>query len=470
MRKPVLIMLAALLLAPLLLACVPARAASAQEAASEPALDPRALRAIRTLHDSEAPAQDDLVARIEAFGALPVDELLRLLEHGRIDAHVGSGGDYDPLDGDVQQMNRHQERLLLTLLERAGSSVVDPAIERLLARSQAPGAVAAAILAAGSTWDASRLRDLFELALPLEDPARVDPRLERALEKGVARVLEGDPRAFETLSANWTHLPEPLLPAVIRAVGATRDGRGVELLGDVITRAPAQAGLVVAQLRRLGPSLDPDLNARLAAGLRERLDPLQATITRAALLALAELEDFESVPRMLELLETAPACQESALWALQRLAGRDWVDSPGSWRRWYESELEWHRSTWPQLSRELASPESGSRELESREPADATRSEQSILVLRAYARQRLYRHDLALEVGRFLELQTNRNVCLVAIDTLSQLGSRRGLPALVALLQRDDTELAAAALRALHVITGETHPADSPEWSSMLAP
>jgi HEAT repeat protein len=433
---------------------VPLPAASAQTRRGKDIspVRPAVLRSLRALHDPEALEREDLIERIEESGPLPVDDLLRFLELGRIDAYLGMGSDFDPMDGDAQLMNRYQERMILDLLDRAGASLVDPALQRLLERSESPAALAAAILGTGAVGDATRLRSLYELALPLEDPGRVDARIERALEKGVASILQEDPAGFRVLTANWQQLPVAMVPSMVRAVGAAADGRGVELLGQVIVWLPEQAGLAVAQLRRLGPSPEPEVNQRIAAELRTRLDPLQPNLCRAAILALAELQDFHAVPQLLELLETAPPLQENALWALQRLTGRSWADSPGWWRRWYEGELAWRDSRYPRASREL------------RESGD---DERLLSILREYGAQRLFRHDLAGEVGVLLSVSKLRAVRAAAIETLIQLESRAAVPVLVQVLDAGDEELATAALRALQLITGETHAVDSPEWGRL---
>jgi HEAT repeat protein len=339
------------------------------------------------------------------------------------------------------------------VLDQAGAEQVQPALDRLLARSKEPPALAAAILGTGAIGGAGHLRALFELAAPPADAQRLHPAVERALEEATTALLVADARAFETLAASWTQMPAAFVPAVIRGVGATADGRGVELLGQILVWSPEHAPLAVAQLRRLGPSPDPEVNARIADELRSRLDPLDPAFCRAAILALAELGDFHSVPQLIDLLETAPAVEENALWALQRLTGRNWADSPDWWRSWYAAELAWREQAYPRLSRELR---------------EAVQRETLVVALREFGDHRLFRHDLALEVAELLD-NRDRPVRLLAIDTLQQLGSKAALPALVELLADEDEFLRDAAWRVLQALTGETHPVDSPKWATLAA-
>ena len=437
------------LLAVLLLAAA-ARSQAGEPPAPAP-VAPAVLRAIRVLHDPEAPPHDVLIQRIVEAGPPPVDAFLRFLEEGRIDACFGTGLDFDPMDGDAQLMNRYQQKLILEVLERVEPTLVQSGIERLLERSQEPPAVAAAVLCMGAVGDADQLRKVFELAGVPTDGQRVDPAIERALEQGVADLLVDDPAGFGALAACWQQLPEALMPSLVRAVGATADGRGVELLGQVLVWSPEYASLAVAQLRRLGPSPDQEVNEHIANELRTRLDPLDPGFCRAAILALAELDDFHAVPQLIDLLETAPAVEENALWALQRLAGRSWANSPDWWRSWYTTELDWHENVHPRLSRVLS---------------EAIHRDKQVEILREYAKRRLFRHDLALEVTDLLE-SPDRPLRLLAIETLTQLESRAAIPALVELLGEKDECVSESALNALRIITGETHPVDSPAWGAL---
>ena len=415
---------------------------------AEQGLDPIVLRSLRSLHDPEGPEQAVLLERIQKSGPLPLDDLLRFLETGRIDAYVGQGSDTDPMDGDLQLMNRYQEQLILALLDAAGSAQVVPALERMLERSRSNKTLAAAILGLGAVGNADDLRSLFELVLPLEVEDWIDPQLGRALEKGVAAILRDDPSGFDKLAAGWRQLPSSLVPAMLRAIGATADGRGVEILGQVVVWEPDHASLAVSMMRRLGPSPSVDVNARIAAELRARLEPTNLAFCRAALLALAELEDYDSVPVLIDLLETAPAVEENALWALQKIAGRKWANSPGWWRLWYEDELTWKTQKHPHLSRQLR---------------ESTNRDKLVSTLRDYGTRRLYRDDLAFEVVPLLS-SPDRPVRLLAIETLKLLEASTGIDPLIELLQDDDEMVRNAALHALRAMTGESHTADSPQW------
>jgi HEAT repeat protein len=387
------------------------------------------VRTVRSLQGGQVPVVADYVPAVTTHDPEVVDGLLGLLRDRRVPALD---------DGEEQILSRYQQELVLESFRVFGRGAVRPAIKRLLREGEtaSPDVTAAALLALGAVGESNDLRRLMTLALP-DDVERPERVVEQALESALTRVLEHDPRGFEHLAVFWQQMRLELLPVVIRAVGATSDPNGVEVLGQMVRWRPELAPLAVAQLRRLGPAPEPSVNEDLADLLRPRLDPEDVNLCRAVVLALGELEDFHAVPRLIQLLDEPHGIGENALWALRRLSGCDWGSSPDWWKHWYESEAAWYRNGHRQALQRLTSARQGT-------VAEA---------LREYAEHRLFRHTLAAEVEEVL-YRTEPTLRLLACEALGALGSRRSLPVLREVAGDDDPALQEAARAALATIAG----------------
>lgn len=386
------------------------------------ALPEELVRAVRSLQGGGVPDVAGAVPEVVEFGPEVVVGLLELLRHERVPELGGAP---------EQILSRYQEDLILRSLAEFGRESVAPAVDSLLGDPRTPGGTASALLALGAIGQSSDLRRIVQIALP-DDVTQPDPRVARAFEVSLTTILRRDPRGFEHLSVYWQQVRLELLPHVIRAVGATSAGAGVDVLGQVIRWRPELAPLAVAQLRRMGPALEPSVNADLADQLRPRLDPESPDFCRAVILTLAELEDFHCVPRLIQLLDEPRGIGENAYWALRKLSGREWGRSTLWWERWYETEIGWYQNGHRQAQLRLASARQGT----------------AAAALREYGEHRLFRHELAGEVEAVL-YRTERTLRVLACETLATLGSHRSVPALIELATDDDPTVRAAAKAAL---------------------
>ncbi len=386
------------------------------------------LRTVRGMQGGEVPDVSEFVPDVTAFGPEVVDDLLGLLRDRRVPALDG---------GPAQVLSIYQQELVLLSFEQFGRDEVAPAVERLLAEPVSADVSAAAILTLGAIGQSSDLRRLMTLALS-EHEEQPAARVERALESALTAVLRRDPRGFEHLSALWPQVRLELIPTLIRAVGATSDGRGVGLLGQTLRWHSELVPLAVAQLRRLGPSPDTEVNADVASLLRPLLDPAAPDLCRAVSLTLGELEDFHAVPRLIQLLEEPRGVGDSALWALRKLSGCAWGPSAPWWQHWYETETRWFQNGRRQSQRRLSNARQG----------------KVVEALREYAEHRLFRHELAADVEQVL-YRTEPTIRVLACEALALLGSQRSLPALVEVARDEDPSVRAAARAALEAIAGE---------------
>jgi HEAT repeat protein len=272
----------------------------------------------------------------------------------------------------------------------------------------------------------------------------------KGLERAVAALLQHDPRAFEQLVVLRRITRAELLPALIDAVGAAGDPRGLAFLGDLLYWAEPLALDIMSQIPRLGASGDSALDEPLRVRLRPFLAPERPGHCRAAITALATLADFESIPGLIALLASEDrGLKENAHWALKELTGLTFSATPEGWARWHQSELAWAVRA---KARELQRLQNG----DPAEAADALRT----LLTHPFARAEL--------CTTLPELLKSRHPALrgLACRTLGELGVAGVTEKLVWTLEDEIPEVRAAAHAALRRLTRLDLPLEPVAWQS----
>ena len=401
-------------------------------------------QAIQTLHllrDPEAPAIEVLAERVDENNHEVLTELLRDLEERRLPALE---------DEPPQALSVFQEQLILEVFARAGRTQVHTLIE-LRGTVEGEGLSAGVVGALGAVGGSRDLRDLLENVMPT-GADELDPAVADALEGALAGICERESDSFSALSV-LVHSADPgLLPVIVKAAGRTGDPRCVELLADSLGRREDIASLVCGQVCMVGPSRSLEVNRYLADALRPLLIDGTPTLQRSAIMALAELEDYYSLPMLIEMLELEDeGLRDTALWSLRHLTGLKYGIEPSRWEAWYAEELEWSG-----LGRQTAR-----LRLNSSNPKHAAEA------IREYSRHRLHRHELALDVEGVLQ-RSQTSLRIAACETLAQLGSVYSMPALVDLMADPRLALKQAANNALGRISGRQLPADHGVWVALL--
>ena len=302
-----------------------------------------------------------------------------------------------------------------------------------------------AVLVAGRAVTDSR--DLGRLVLLAEPKAggELDESLARQFELNLRAMFQRDPSALPTVVATRSLVPTPLLAALARALGTSRDERALEGLALIWDRDPELAPLVLAQIRQLPAPRDEATTEGFANRLRralDRLDPGPPVRIQALVFALGQLEDWRSVELMVALLEHPDrGVRGAALWALQRISGFSFGSDAGHWREWCERELSWFQDRASQLMEHLGSGE----------------AERASLALRELVGHRLFRHPLAAMLEGLLD-SGDKNARVAACQALAQLGSQRAQRALAQRLEDRDVAVRDAAWQALVALTGRELP------------
>ena len=260
--------------------------------------------------------------------------------------------------------------------------------------------------------------------------------LAAGLESLVARLLGDDPQGLATVR-RWILLAPPeLCSALIRGVGRSACPSALAMLVDLLGRQPDLDRELLPEVallcvRRSGPP-----EGEIVSVVAEFLWSDDPFLLREALVALGALEDFQSTPRMIELLDHPDrGVRAASLGALESLSGLRFGAGAARWRAWHRAESSWFDEHRERLADELRS--------------DAP--EVAVKALGEISQHRFRRHESARSVTEALahpDLRVRRLACL----TLGRLGSIGTIEALEQALEDPQEEVRAAARAALDLL------------------
>ncbi len=416
--------------------------------AGEPsaACGPESALIVRLLHAARRPTPPPLEEAAPSLAVLAPEELpllFAILESERVPAQ----------DGEPEQvLSRAQRALVVAALERAGNAEIHTWAVGQLAGQDGARQRAAALWMLGAVGRASDQPQGFERAL-LDAEPDLDERVGAALRAALASVVRRDPGAIEQLERSWRDLPEELLRTLLFSLGDGRRGDAMLLVADVLGTRPELAALILSQVRRLGPPTTLEEGRRLARVVRPYLDSRNPTSCQAAVQALSELEDVESIPYMIELLhEEEEILREVAGWGLQRVTGLELAPAASVWSAWYEGELDWYERDWPKLRGRL----------------NALQIDRIASTVQEMTQHGLFRHELSLDLARALS-NPHPSVRTCACVALGELRSPVGIPWLLDRIDDRRPEVSAAAAAAIQRITGIAPPIVPSLWGELLA-
>jgi len=268
-------------------------------------------------------------------------------------------------------------------------------------------------------------------------------------EGALARILERDPQALSALKLNLARAEARVLPALVRAVGASGRGQGVEVLLALLGRDPALDLVLIAQTARLGEETLGTLAEEHLNQLRPYLTDKEWRVRREAAAALGRLQDHESSSALIDLLgDEQRLVGQTAGWALRRMSEQTLGEDAGAWREWFDGERRWFEGEGARLIEALDAPEPGV-------VVDA---------LRELTAHRLYRHDVAQFAAPLLKHE-QAAIAGTAAATLGGLGSRSAVAHLVGALEHAEDSVRQSAWLSLQQLTGKQWPADSSAWA-----
>ena len=401
---------------------------------------------VRELRDSrlpEAPEFDEIVERVVPALRQNLPGIYQILMQRTVPALRS--------DEQPQRLSEPQTELLARALSQVERDTALQQLDLFLGASATLQARALEIELLGCVGHQGDIPRLLSLALSPEEfdlDLAVDPWVEIKLRGSLESILRRHADGYSTLLECWRDTAPPLLPVIILAIGDARGSAGVEILESMATRNPELALSALTQIRHLGRSPSERVNKDMILTARRHLDPERPDRCQTVVLALGELEDVDSVPTLIEYLESgSEGLRQSVVWALRRISGMGFGGSVKLWRRWYSEEQTWHIEHRARVFDELAS-------------ANRSRVTEAI---KAIGRHRLYRHELASDLAEQLPwLPTD--LWPLTCHVLGQLGSEQAIPHLLSVLEQEDPVLAEAGRSALERILGRDYGLDPEAW------
>jgi len=355
-------------------------------------------------------------------------------------------------EGQLEQiLSVPQRDIVLAALGRLARGDVLGIAQRRLAGSPEIAPRVAWLEVLGAVGGADQVAEICGAAL-LREETVVPGATRAAFREALAGILGREARAYSELRDYLRGDRLELLPSAILAMGDAGDARGLPLLDEILTLHAHHGQLVASQVSLIGRSPSPEVNRRLAAGLRWVLDPARIESARAAVLALGVLRDHEALPALIGFLEVEHAgLRDNALWALRSMTGLPYAADARLWRLWHARELDWFTREHANLEARLASGN----------PAIVASA------LRAVG-ERLTRRDVLARDVLVVLGSPRPELRSLACSTLATLDEPLAVPALLDLLDDEDPDCIRAAREALVALTGESLPPDRDAWVAVL--
>lgn len=350
----------------------------------------------------------------------------------------------------VALLTHDEEEAILVGLSSSGATGIRSAVtQRLAERPVSVDARVAVFKVLGRVATRNQL-DLLEAAADCTDESGgMDQRVRAALEAAIVEILERDPDLHDEVGHFAQGVPADLAWTYVRAIGRAESVQGIEVLSRLLDLEDEILIVVVAELGRVGEAFPYAVSSHTKGAIQrllvDRGDPQRL---REAIQTLGKLEDFDSIPALIELLahERSPV-RDAAAWSLARTSGMGRPLSVLEWHAWLNRERSWFDENAESLFESLRAQGAG-------EMAAALNS----LAVRRYRRD-----EIAAEVEDLL-FHPSTLARLQACAALTQLGSRTSIPALVSSLSDADDSVRSAAWGGLRSITGLDLPADRAAW------
>ncbi|MEO0652370.1 MAG: hypothetical protein AAFZ65_16980 [Planctomycetota bacterium] len=338
------------------------------------------------------------------------------------------------------------------LLARALARLPQPTLVDLLQVDQEHSV--AARRARLAVLSESRSREALDLALTLVSNAERPAALTSALQATATALHRRRDDVGELLAARIPRVELELVGPLAEALASVdRDESTVQLaqlVGSVEPLDPFLLGVIASRAARSHAPLPTGA----VESARRALESGRDATRREALIAAARLDDYESVPRLIELLDDPhPGVAENARWALEHLSHLHLDGEALRWRTWYELNHRWWLEEWPALEAALLH---GNHQ----ETVDA---------LREVAGRSFERVEIARVTARVLDRTNDPSLLAYTCLALGTLRTSGIAPRVAPLLADPRPEVRQAAHRSLRSLTGLDLAPEASLWSDALA-
>lgn len=353
----------------------------------------------------------------------------------------------------LPQTLEHQRQILRSALQRWPS---DERLQVLVSqgRSGELDRKLAVMELIGEVEGAEAVPALFEVLSGVESLHFESPHFHASMVAALSKTLRSDPLGYAALEKQMPEALPEVLRLVASALGETGSQRGLPILTELVGRDRDTDLVLLRVMGEIAESSPDEPPVEMADLMRSMLFSDDEQIARTAAVGLGKLNDLDSIPLFIQMLDDAGSTRAlTALWSLRHMSGGDLPAEPKAWSEWFEGEKTWQLEEGPTLYQALE-------------------SEDLALVGGALSKlgaHHLYRHESASRIGPMLSSE-NTDVVRAAIAALQRLGSRRAVPWLVdALEAASDAQQRQLLTSALCSLTGLQLDPDSSAWQAALA-
>lgn len=273
-----------------------------------------------------------------------------------------------------------------------------------------------------------------------------------ALREAAGGILERDAGAWRSIAGVIRAADRGAAQALLEAVGAKTDPRGLPVLHESANSHPELAALCVGVASRVGPAHDAEATAEFVGWMCAELESARPEYRRGLLRAIGALDDGTHAAELIGALDDEDAgARTSAAWALRTLTGFGFGPTAAPWNAWLAGETAWNEVDRP-LRREALAAE---------DPVVVATA------VRAYRGRRVGREALGEEVATVLAREET-SLLILACDVLGDLRAHAAVPALVELLDTADDGVSEAAWKSLCAIKARPISRDPSEAAEQL--
>jgi HEAT repeat protein len=232
-----------------------------------------------------------------------------------------------------------------------------------------------------------------------------DYRMKRTVERALIRLFRrhDSPTIYDEVAHSLGSASLETRGRVLCGIGETASSFGLEFLAQYLGRFPDLDHTVVTAITQMPVEL---VSERVLLKLRPYLQSPNMNLRREAITALAVFSDVDTAKTLIEnLSDDQRGIRGNSLWALQKMSGLKFPESPERWKTWYEEEVAWWEAEGEGL---LAALESGT-------------DLQIIEALRWLSEHRLYRTKISGALTELLD-HPSEEVRAAAKAALERLG------------------------------------------------
>ncbi|MFT7670330.1 MAG: HEAT repeat protein, partial [Planctomycetota bacterium] len=195
----------------------------------------------------------------------------------------------------------------------------------------------------GEVGGAPAIPSLFEVLAGVDSLQFRNSQLQAHTIAALARALDSDAKGYGALEEQLAGARLEVLRLTVSALGKTGSSRAIPVLMDLVGVYTELDLDAIQTLGELSEMSTENLPEGLADLLRAELYSRDTKMVRVAAVGLSRMNDLESIPLFLPMLESEDRALASTVqWCLAHMSGKDFPADQASWTAWYDAESTWY--------------------------------------------------------------------------------------------------------------------------------